>query len=71
MYDSAFTGKEMAFNNWNCILSTFLTSFNICFCLVMHVLCIAYLHVLGLLSGLFWLFLRQGLFFLVNLIACC
>jgi len=28
------------------------------------------LHVLGLLSGLFWLSLRQGLPFLVNPVAC-
>jgi len=53
-YDSVFTGKENASKNWNCILSMFLTSFNIYFCLVMHVLCVA--HVLELLSGLFWLF---------------
>jgi len=32
--------------------------------------CVAYIYVLGLLSGLFWLFLRQGLPFLVNLVAC-
>jgi len=38
MYDSVFTGKEMAFNNWNCILSMFLTGFNIYFCLATHVL---------------------------------
>jgi len=29
--------------------------------------CMCSLYVLGLLSGLFWLFLRQGLPFLVNL----
>jgi len=32
--------------------------------------CMCSLHVLGLLYGLFWLFLRQGLPFLVNLVAC-
>jgi len=42
----------------------FLTSFTIYFCLDMHVLCVEY--VLGLLSGLFWLFLRQSLVFLVK-----
>ena len=53
-YNSVFTGKENASKNWNCILSMFLTSFNIYFCLVMHVLCVA--HVSELLTGLFWLF---------------
>jgi len=38
MYNSVFTGKEIAYKNLNCILLMFLTSFNICFCLVMHVL---------------------------------
>ena len=54
MYSSVFTGKENASEDRNCIVSMFLTSFNIYFCLVMHVLCVDY--VLGLLSGLFWLF---------------
>jgi len=38
MYDSVFTGKEIAYKNLNCILWMFLTSFNIYLCLVMHVL---------------------------------
>jgi len=38
MYNSVFTGKEITYKNLNCILSMFLTSFNIYFCLVMHVL---------------------------------
>jgi len=38
MYDDVFTGKEIAYKNLNCILLTFLTSFNINFCLFMHVL---------------------------------
>jgi len=37
-YDGAFTGKEISYKNLNCILSMFLTSFNIYFGLVMHVL---------------------------------
>jgi len=41
--DSVFTGKENASKNWNCTLSMFLPSFNIYFCLVMHVLCVAYM----------------------------
>jgi len=41
-YDNAFTGKENAFKNCNCISSMFLMSFNIYFCLVMHVLYVAY-----------------------------
>jgi len=63
-YNSVFTGQEYASKNWNCIVLMFLMSCNIYFCLVMHVLCS--LHVLGLLSGLFWIFLRQGLAFLVK-----
>jgi len=31
--------------------------------------CMCSLYVLGLLYGLFWLFLREGLSFLVNLVA--
>jgi len=42
MFDSVFTGKENASKNWNCILSMFLTSFNIYFSLVVHVLFVAY-----------------------------
>jgi len=38
MYDSVFTGKEIAYKNLNCILSMFPMSFNIYFCLVTHVL---------------------------------
>jgi len=37
MYSSVFMGKEVAYKNLNCILLMFLTSFNIYFCLVMHV----------------------------------
>ena len=33
MYDSLFIGKENASKKWNCILSMFLTSFNIYICL--------------------------------------
>jgi len=43
IYDSVFTGKENASKNWSCIISMFLMSFNIYFCLVMHVLCAAYM----------------------------
>jgi len=72
MYDSVFTGKEIAYKNLNCILSMFLTSFNI-YCIFVW-LCMSYcmcsLNVLELLYGLFWLFLRQGLPFLVILVAC-
>jgi len=31
MYDSVITGKENASNEWNCIVSMLLTSFNVCF----------------------------------------
>jgi len=37
MHDSVFTGKKFAYKNVKCILSMFLTSFNIYFCSVMHV----------------------------------
>jgi len=54
MYDSVFTGKENAYKNWNCIVLMFLTSFSIYICLIV---CFMWsLYVLGLLSGLFWLF---------------
>jgi len=43
LYDSVFTGNENASKNLNCILSMFLMSFNIYFCLVIHVLCVAYM----------------------------
>jgi len=43
MHNSVFTGKENAFKNLNCILLVFLMSFNIYFCLVMHVSCVAYM----------------------------
>jgi len=38
MYDSVFTGKEIAYKNLNCILLMFLMNLSIYFCLVMHVL---------------------------------
>jgi len=31
MYDSVITGTVNAYKEWNCIVSTFLTSFNVCF----------------------------------------
>jgi len=31
MYDSVIMGKENASKEWNCIISTFLTSFNVDF----------------------------------------
>ena len=34
MYDSVITGNENASNDWNCIISMFLTSFNVCFVFV-------------------------------------
>jgi len=41
MYAVYLQGQENASKNWNCMISMFLTSFNIYFCLVMHVLCVA------------------------------
>jgi len=43
MFDSVFTEKENASKNWNSILSMLLKSLDIYFCLVMHVLCVAYM----------------------------
>jgi len=37
MHNSVSTGKEIAYKYLNCILSMFLTCFNIHLCLVMHV----------------------------------
>jgi len=39
MYNSVFTGQANASKDRNCIVSMFLTSFNIYFCLVMHASC--------------------------------
>jgi len=55
MYDSVFTGKEIAYKNLNCILSMFLTSFIIYFVWLCMFHCMCSLCVLGLLPGLFWL----------------
>jgi len=38
MYNNVFAGKEIAYKNLNCILSMFLMSCTIHFCLVMHAL---------------------------------
>jgi len=43
MYNSVFTGQENASKDRNCIISMFLTSFNIYFCLVLHVSCVGYM----------------------------
>ena len=43
MYDTVLTGVKNASKNWNCILLMFLTRFVIYFCLVIHVLCVAYM----------------------------
>jgi len=49
----------------------FLTSFNIYFCLVMHVLLCVWSISLRTAIWFILSFLRQGLPFLVNLVACC
>jgi len=51
MYVNVITGKENVSEEWTCVASMFLTSFNIYLCLVMHVSCV---HVLWLLSGFFY-----------------
>jgi len=76
MYDNVIMGKENASKEWNCIISMFLTSFNVYFVFgFMHVL--AYVHssslyAVKMLSGFlfFWLFLgRNQAFFNENRLA--
>jgi len=38
MHDSVITGKEYASKDWTSVISTFLTSFNVYFVCVVHVL---------------------------------
>jgi len=57
MYDSVITGKENASNEWNCIVSISLTSFNVYF-----VFGYAYFMFVFLKTAI-WLFLGQGLAF--------
>jgi len=57
MYDSVITGKENDSKDWNCIISMFLTSFNIWF--VRGYACFLCIY----LKTAIWLFLGQGLAF--------
>ena len=59
MYNSVFTGQENAPEDRNCIISMFLTSFNIYFCLFMH----CFMCRLCLRTAIS---LKQNLFFLVK-----
>jgi len=59
MYDSVIMGKENAYKAWNCVISMFLTSFdvyfvydNACFRCVCPKNC--YLAFFGTRSGFFW-----------------
>ena len=52
IYDSAITGKENASEEWNCIISMSLTSFNVYF--VFGFACFMCIYTLKLLSGFFW-----------------
>jgi len=59
MHDSVIAGKENASEDWNCIISMFLTRFKVYFGFGLHVLCV---YALKLLSVIFlgdkvWLFL--------------
>jgi len=56
MYDSVFTGKEIASKNWNCILFLFGYACSMCSLYVSRRFILA--------------FLRKGMAFLVNMIAC-
>jgi len=57
MYDSVITGKENASKEWHCIISMFLTNFNVYF-----VFGYAYFMCICLKTAI-WLFLGQGLTF--------
>ena len=60
MHDSVITGKEYASKDWTCVISMFLTSFNVhcILCVVVHVLCVYASKLLsgffGTSSGFFW-----------------
>jgi len=60
MHDSAIMGKDNASKEWTCIVPMFLTSFNVYF-----VFRFAYFKCICLQTAI-WLFLRQGLAFLVK-----
>ena len=57
MHDSVITGDEYTSEDWTCVISMFLTSFNVCFVwLCMFYMCIC-------LKTVICFFLGQGLFF--------
>jgi len=69
MYDSLFTGKEIAYENLNRILLMFVKSFNTIFVWLCMVYCMCNLYAWTAIWFIL-AFLRQGLPFLVNLVAC-
>jgi len=58
MYDSVISGKENASKEWNCIISMFLTGFNVCFVFgyaCFMCICLKLLYgFFGTKSGFFW-----------------
>ena len=57
MHDTVITGKEYASKDWACVISMFLTSFNVYCIWVVHALCV---YASKLLSGFFGT--RSGFF---------
>jgi len=57
MHDSVITAKEYASKDWTCVISMFLTSFNVCGCACFMCIC------LKTAIWLFLAFLGQGLSF--------
>jgi len=62
MCHSVITGKDIASKEWKCIIAMVLTSFNVYF-VFGYAYFMCSLYAAKLLSGLFWLFLGQGLAF--------
>jgi len=58
MYDSVIMGKENASKEWNCIISMFLTSFNVCFVFgYAYFMCVFLKTAIWLFWDKVWLFL--------------
>jgi len=57
MYDRVFKGEENGSKDWNCILSMFLTSYNIYFVIVyVCFICMCFKSVIWLFLDKVWLF---------------
>ena len=57
MHNSVITGKEYTSEDWTCVISMFLTSFNVCFvCGCACFMCICLKTVIWLFWDKVWLF---------------